>query len=273
MERILKYLNGNHRREISGLKNNFLESCIKRRMEEKNLSQVDSYYEYLQKNEQELEQLVSSLTIPVSRFFRNPIIFEMIFHYLLPSLVEKKRNDRQVHLRFWSAGCSSGEEPYSLAILSSELSKKENFDFHIEIFATDIDEKTLQIAKAGSYEYESVKNTRYEWVQNYFKREGELYSITSELKNMVSFSRHDLRNEKSIVPPESIFGHFDLVFCRNLLIYYELEAQKKILNNLLNSLIPEGFLVLGESEQLLPEYRLSTKKIFQYTNIYKKTGY
>ena len=272
MDRIINHLKEDKRKEILGLKKHFIEKCIVRRMQEKNFQEIDSYYQYLLQDKEELGQLINHLNIPVSQFFRDPAVFEMIYRCYLSRLVKKKKNKEEDHLRIWSAGCSTGEEPYSLAILLQELLKREDIDFQIDIFATDIDEKVLGFAKEGLYDYESVKNTRYEWIKKYFKKQGDLYSISNMIKNNVCFSIHDLRDEKNIVPPESIFGYFDLVFCRNVLIYYDLDAQRKILKNLFKSITPDGLLALGEAESILLEHQVKARRLFRYYPMYKKSN-
>ncbi len=270
MDRIISFLREKAPCHIHGFKPDFMERCISRRMKDKNIQEIEAYYNYLLENREELEQLVQGLIVPVSRFFRNPVVFETIFSYILPFLLEKKKNNRERYFRFWSAGCSTGEEPYSLAILLKELFKKETEGFLINIFATDIDRKALQFAQEGIFGHESIKNTRYEWVEHYFKRQDDFFAIHSEIKEAVYFSYHDLRNEKNIVPPESIFGYFDLVFCRNVLIYYDIDTQMQILKNLLKSMAPGGYLVLGESESIPARHQIKAKRILRYSNVYRK---
>lgn len=270
MNRIIDYLKEKRAYNTRGFKQDFMERCVNRRMMDINIQEIDSYYNYLLNNEEELEQLIQGLIIPISRFFRNPVVFETVFSYILPFLMEKKKDNRERAFRIWSAGCSTGEESYSLAILLKELFKKETEKFLLNIFATDIDEKALHFAQKGVFGYESVKNIRYEWIKNYFKSQDEPFYIHDELKQAVYFSFHDLRNEKNIVPPESIFGCFDLVFCRNVLIYYNIDTQRQILKNLLKSMSTGGYLILGESESILPQHQVDAKKLFHYSNIYRK---
>ncbi len=270
MQRIISYLTKKRGYAFQGFRRDFIENRIQQRIREKKFAKIDVYYQYLSNNKEELEKLVEELIIPVSRFFRNPVVFEAILNFVLPIILAKKRNSKEMHFRFWSAGCSTGEEPYSLAILLKELAQNENKRFIIESFATDISEKALEFAREGIYGYDSIKNTRYEWVKRYFEKKKEQFVLCPEIKEAIFFSYHDLRNKRNIVPPESIFGYFDLIFCRNVLIYYEKETQYHIMSNLLKSMSPGGYLVLGESESILPEHQKDVRKIIDCCSIYQK---
>ncbi|MFA7204346.1 MAG: protein-glutamate O-methyltransferase CheR [Candidatus Caldatribacteriota bacterium] len=270
MQKIIDYLIEKRGYSFKGFRKEFIEDRITSRMKEKKLKKTDLYLKHLYSEKEELDEIIKELTIPVSGFFRNPAIFEIIFQYILPSQIVKKKSKGDRYFRFWSAGCSRGEEPYSLTIILKELFKHEKTDFIIESFATDIDKKALEFAEKAVYSYDSIKNSRFEWVKNYFEVENNLFRIKSEIKKAVHFSYHDLRNEKNIVPPESIFGYFDMVFCRNVLIYYDKKTQHQIIANLLKSMSPGGYLVLGETESVLPEYKESIKKKFNFCSIYQK---
>lgn len=270
MQKIIDYLKKRRGYSFIGFRKEFIKGRIASRMQEKNFCRTDLYLEYLSRDKDELERLIKELMIPVSSFFRNPAIFEIIFQYILPLQIANKKYNRDSHFRFWSAGCSRGEEAYSIAIILKELFKHKNTDFIIESFATDIDKKALEFAEKAVYSYDSIKNSRFEWVRQYFEKEKDCFNIKPDVKKTVLFSYHDLRNEKSIVPPESIFGHFDLVFCRNVLIYYDKKTQHQIIANLLKSMSPGGYLVLGETESVLPEYQESIKKKFNFCSIYQK---
>ncbi len=270
MQKIINYLIEKRGYNFKGFRKKFIEELIIRRMELNKQTGTADYLSYLKENPSELIELIHGLIIPVSRFFRNPLTFELIYNYTLPNLLVNKKNEKEVHFRFWSAGCSNGEEPYSLAIILKEIFKNEKRPYYIESFATDINKSALEFAKKGVYGYDSIKNIRYEWLRSYFQEKDSFYMLLPEIKETIFFSYHDLRNEKNIVPPESIFGYFDLVFCCNVLIYYELDVQQKILNNLINSLASGGYLVLGESESILTIYHSKVKKIYHSCSIYQK---
>ena len=230
---------------------------------------MEHYFTYLTRHDAELERLADALMIPVSRFFRNPVVFDLVFEQCLPLLLDKKM-EKKAGFRFWSAGCSRGEEAYSLAICGQELLKREQGNLLVNVFATDISEQSLKFARQGVYNDNVLYNIRYGWLRKYFHKRNHAFEIIPQLKQMVYFSRHDLLDPKKKVPTESIFGAFDLVFCRNVLIYYELAAQQRIISCLENSLIPGGYLVLGESESLLAPFQKNFQKIYHGFSIYQK---
>jgi len=179
-------------------------------------------------------------------------------------LTKLEKNDNS--LRIWSAGCASGEEPYTVAIILSEIFQKEKTNPDIYIFATDIDEKILETAQNGVYGPDAVKNVRFGLLQKYFSKKPDSYEIKPEIKEMVRFSQHNLLDKKSYIPAESIFGDFDIVLCRNVLIYFKTAFQDIIFAKLYRSLNPDGYLVLGEAEVPLEQYR---KKLIRVTKCCK----
>lgn len=270
MKEIINFLIEKRGYHFKGFRKNFIEDLIIERMEAHRLNRSADYLNFLQEDQNELSELIHRLIIPVSRFFRNPVIFEVLGCRILPPLLTRKKSQRERDFRIWSAGCSTGEEPYSLAILLKELFKHEQNSFTVENFATDINIQALEFARKGIYRYDSIKNTRYEWLKRYFTQQDEYFILQPEIRDSVLFSYHDLRDEKNIVPPDSIFGYFDLVFCRNLLIYYELETQKQMISHLENSLITGGYLVLGESESIYFQGNSHLKRMENFCSIYQK---
>jgi chemotaxis methyl-accepting protein methylase len=206
------------------------------------------YLEFLNENDTELDNLIDSLTINVSRFFRDSLCFEYISSILLPEIISHKISTGDQSLRIWSAGCSSGEEPYSIAISIKEFLVKEKIELDVKIFASDLDKKILTKANKGEYSLDSVRDVKTGLINKYFTKDKERYTISDEIKNMVSFSFFDLLDRKNIVPQESIFGNFDMVLCRNVLIYFNLEHQNIIFDKISKSVRNKGYLILGEAE-------------------------
>ena len=231
-----------------------------------NKSLVD-YLEFLNGNDSELDNLIDSLTINVSRFFRDSFCFEYIASMLLPEIISHKISSGDRSLRVWSAGCSSGEEPYSIAIIINELLEKEKTQLDVKIFASDLDKKILTKANKGEYSLDSVRDVKTGLLNKYFTKGKECYTISDEIKNMVSFSFFDLLDKKNIVPQESIFGNFDIVLCRNVLIYFNLEHQEIIFDKISKSIRNKGYLILGEAE--LPTDNISDN--FRRESAYCKT--
>jgi len=213
---------------------------IERRM---NFRQVASLAEYeaLAASEQaELQALIDDFLIGVTEFFRDPAVFQFIADEVLPDLLNG-RSSRE-DLRIWSAGCASGEEAYTLAMLAMEAAQKVGFSGSIKVFATDIQPRALDSAALGLYSSESVSGIPQPLLERWFHPDGEgRWRIDQRLRRMVVFARHNLL----VDPP---FTRIDLAVCRNVLIYFLPEAQAKALSNLHFALRPEGCLLLGGSE-------------------------
>lgn len=217
------------------------------------------YFDYLEKNQEEYGRLFRDLTIKVSRFFRNRAVFEILSDKIFPDIISAKESKNDRTLRIWCAGCSFGEEVYSVAITLVEYLKKHGKkidDYNISIFGTDIDDKALERAKEGVYNTEAVKGVKKEILDSYFSTNQPIIQnsptiwVVDSIKNMVSFSMHDLTSETKMSPPAGIVANYDLILCRNLLIYFSEPLQKRAFSNLFNSLNPNGYLILGKSESI-----------------------
>lgn len=196
-------------------------------------------------------------------------MFELIYHVVLPDMIEFKQISMDNMIRIWSAGCSHGEEPYSIAILLIELLDKQLKNYDINIYATDIDTDALDKAKTGKYSEESVAEVKKGLLDKYFHFDGN-YIIKEGIKNIVDFSFHDLTSEKFIAPAKSVFTNFDLILCRNVLIYFSNPFQKKVFSNFKNNLNKNGYLVLGEAETLPDDFQSDFVCVDNLSRIYQK---
>jgi chemotaxis protein methyltransferase CheR len=267
---ILHYLHTQRGFDFRGNHLPMLERRVTKRVHATKTSSFEDYYLYLQENQQELDELLHVLTINVSMFFRDPLAFEYL-QSLISNTLQMKLRRGEHNLRIWSAGCSTGEEPYSLAIMIREiLDFNHDSEVTVDIIGTDIDEKALLGAAVGQYKEESLKNTRLGLVRKYFSLENEQYAVSEEIKVMVSFSTYDLLDKKSFVPPESVFGDFDIVLCRNVLIYFNQTYQNRIFHKLYKSLHKGGYLILGESEVPTREYEKRFRRVSRYCKIFQK---
>ncbi len=272
LKKILSLLNERRGCDFSGYRFSMLERRIQKRVFSTHSKNIEGYLEYLTHHPDEFDNLIDVFTINVSRFFRNSLSFEYITKKIVPDLFLAKTNANDYNIRIWSAGCSFGEEPYSIAIILNELLKKEESSIKPTIFATDIDKKALARALAGTYGFESLKEIKYGILDKYFIKEGNQFKLDPEIKKLVQFSFYDMLDKNHSVPPDSIFGGFDLILCRNVLIYFEPEFQKIIFNKLYNSLNKNGFLVLGEAEVPVEEFKHKFRRENKYCKIYKKIG-
>jgi len=188
-------------------------------------------------NSPEHAELVNAITTNVTAFFREPHHFELLGQVLA------QRASRTRRLRVWSAGCSSGQEPWSIAMTIREtLGACAGLD--IKVLATDIDTDILEAAAAGSYSPEQVAPVGRERLQRFFTRDGAEWRITDELRSLVTFKQLNL------FAPWPMHGPFDVIFCRNVIIYFDVENKAKLIRRYHALLAPEGHLLLGHSESI-----------------------
>ena len=267
---ILDYLLEKRGFDFSGYHPAMLERRIGQRLAATSSKDFGDYLCCLQRNAPELDRLLDVLTINVSRFFRDTLTFELIADRILPAMVRDKIQARDHSLRVWSAGCARGEEPYSLAIIIHELLRKEEVAMNLHLFATDIDGGALVDAGGALYPLSSVENIKHRLLTKYFTPDGISFRLMPEIKERVTFSLYDMLDKKHGVPPESVFGNFDLVVCRNLLIYFNTEYQETIFEKLYHSLANHGYLILGEAEAPTMTYRRHFSRVLDFSPIYRK---
>lgn len=256
--------------DFKGYHKPMLKRRIAKRLFKTNCADLDAYIAYTIENPNEYQELVNVFTINVSHFFRNALTFEYLRKFIFRHLISDFNENKKTDLRIWSAGCAMGEEPYSIAIIIKELLLKEKISLNTNIFATDIDKITLQKAKEGIYSIESVVNVKYGILNKYFTLINNQFRIDSEIKKMVQFSYYDLLDKNNTVPSESIFGGFDVVICRNVLIYFNSEYQEIVYTKLYNSLNKDGILILGETESIADKFKPRFTQISRCCKIYRK---
>jgi len=270
LKKILNYLNEKRGFDFSGYRTPMIERRFKHRFALTKCKNFKSYLTYLKNNPSELDNLISALTINVSRFFRDTLVFEYIADKVIPAIIHQKKQKNDPSLRIWSAGCAMGEEPYTIAILIQDFFKKEAQYFQVNIFATDIEKKILKKAEKAVYPLESIEGVKYRLLNKYFTTKENLFHLIPEIKNLVSFSVYDILDRKISTPSESIYGDFDLVFCRNVLIYFDSEHQDQIFDKLYRALAKSGYLVLGEAEIPSRKYQRYFQRVNECCHIYRK---
>ncbi|MBA7689342.1 hypothetical protein ES703_97848 [subsurface metagenome] len=223
------------------------------------------YMQFLDAHPEEYQRLADDLTIKVSGFFRSPYSFQQVTRLVLPELVAYKKKRGEGRLRFWSAACARGEEPYSIAILLAEFLGNRRQEFDISIYATDISRQALKEARAGVYSLEEVDDLTPTVLKNYFIPCGEGYVVSSNIRQMVSFSYFDLTS--TIRQP---FVNLDCIFCCNVLIYLQSQLQERVLSMLYDSLATPGYLILGEVETPTNNLRRRLECLDTKAKIYKK---
>lgn len=209
-----------------------------------------TYHEYYAKLQldfvgSEVRKFIDLLTINETYFYRNMPQFDVFHSKLIPTLAESKMSARDNKIKIWSAGCSNGSEVYTIAILL--LEKLPYFDhWNIDILATDISESAVKIAMDGLFEERELKDIPFQWRDNYFKKGEKFYHLSQRVKSMVRF---DFLN---LIKPQQYANvrGMDVVFCRNVLIYFDLETQKEIIKNIYDTMNYGGYIFLGHSESM-----------------------
>ncbi len=238
---------------------------IGRRVQELKLRDLRAYRVHLETHPEEWAVLDSFCRIPISRLLRDRIVFDRLSAEVLPELAAAARNRGAGRLRSWSAGCASGEEPYSLNILWKIELASLFPDLSFDIVATDIDERLLERARSARYRSSSLRELPREWVQRAFARNDGVFELRPEFREGVEFSREDIR-EKT---PQ---GPFDLTLCRNLVFtYFDAALRRRTLERILGALRPGGALVIGLREQL-PELATGVADWDSRLKIYRKSG-
>ena len=226
--------------------NHYKPSTVTRRIERRlalaQSSNIEEYLSRLRSERDELDALYRDLLIGVTRFFRDPDAFDLLERRILPELLQ--REPRTTPLRLWVAGCATGEEAYSLAILLQEL-MAEHGERAVKIFATDVHRGSLEQAALAAYGEEAVSNVSPERLTRYFTQVGSSYQVVPELRQMIVFAQHN-------VITDAPFTRLDLITCRNLLIYLQPPAQQRVLSHFHFALSQTGVLMLGPSETLGP---------------------
>ena len=233
---------------------------------------IDEYYLLLQEEQSGAayrEQLVNALTVCETHFFRDEAQFDAIYHHLLPELIQRRQSLRT--LRIWSAGCSSGEEPYSIAILLRELLPDVD-DWAISILGTDINTQALERARKGLYGEWAFREGRARNLRStYFRQEGNRYELIPEVRRMVSFATLNLASDQ--YPAYATNTTFmDLIICRNVTIYFPEGVTRRIINRFYQAQIDGGWLVVGHSEPSLQTYQQYQVRNFPNTVLYQHTN-
>ncbi len=226
-----------------------LEGRLGKRVQMLNLDGFESYLHFLkygQEREGEMQFLHDAVTINETFFFRNPPQLNALETSLIPRIVDTRKNGWAPRIRIWSAACSSGEEPYSLAILFLEKLKPAYPGLSMEIIGTDISPSALTKARRGIYSEYSVRNTPEEYLEKYFVREDDKYQLVDEVKKVVMFHHLNLFNRNEVQTMKT----FDFILCCNVLIYFDLKSKIQVIGDLYNSLAHGGHLFVGYAEVL-----------------------
>jgi chemotaxis protein methyltransferase CheR len=226
---------------------------------------LPSYSEYLRlliSSSEEYDKLFEVLCINVSEFFRDTDVWVQI-RKLFETCIRRKKADHEKSIRIWSAGCATGDEPYTIAILLREILGAELSGFSIEIVATDVDKKAMDMAKKGQYEKGSVRSMDKTILDKYFDCADGVYEVNDQVKKMVTIKYLDLTSN-------DLVKDCDFVLCRNVFIYFDRSLQEQLLMKFYNGLKPNGYLAMGKSETLIREATQIFEPIDIENRIYRK---
>lgn len=240
LQKVFGLLRAQTGHDFSGYKRNPIQRRIDRRMAVSQIDHLEDYVRYLRANPLEVETLCRELLIGVTNFFRDPKAYEVLAEHVIPSLCARSP---EAGPRIWVPACSTGEEAYSHAILIREYLDDAKQNCQVQLFATDIDAESIERARAGSYPDSIIADVGPERLARYFVEEDGAYRISKTIRDMVVFAKQDVLKD----PP---FSRLDLISCRNLLIYLDGEAQKKIVQMFHYALNQCGYLFLGNSETI-----------------------
>jgi len=241
-EALLLYLKQSRGFDFTAYKRSSLMRRVLVRMQAARISTFPEYHDYLQVDPEEFTRLFNTILINVTSFFRDPPVWAALAETVLPAMLAELPPGEPI--RVWSAGCASGEEAYTIAMLLSEAVGPEQFRDRVKIYGTDVDEEALNQARIGSYESRAVEDVPPELLQKYFDRVNDQLVFSKELRRKVIFGRHDLIQDAPI-------SRVSLMTCRNCLMYFNAEAQARILSRFHFGLREHGVLVLGKAETLL----------------------
>jgi chemotaxis protein methyltransferase CheR len=226
-----------------------LEERCRARMQIISVQHLHDYYEYLTRNANrttELTQLLNEITIGETCFFRNLPQIEALRKVVFPSIVANKKRLPYSRIRVWSAGCSTGEEAYTLAILLLEENAGLLKGIPFEVLATDLNERSLEKAKKAEYGDYATRNISPFLRQKYFTQSGNLLAVNDTVKSLVQFSRVNLMDDTRMI----FMKNMDLIFCCNVMIYFDGPVRQKVVQHFYNNLLPNSHLFLGHSESL-----------------------
>ena len=216
---------------INQTKKNLVSNRLRKRIAELNLSSYNQYYNYCLKNYDEKIQCIEALTTNETYFYREPKHWEFLINKIIPEKFESDKNKITKHFKIWSCASSTGEEPYTLALILKE-------------FLPDINEKVLAAAQNGVYSYKRIDKLSPVWISKYFIKNGDNYKLKDEIKKMVQFKKFNLFTDTNK-------EKYDLILCRNVLIYFDENSKTKVIKTIKNCLNSNSYFFLGHSEGIV----------------------
>jgi chemotaxis methyl-accepting protein methylase len=263
VDAVLAYIRRSKSIDLGAYRRTFVARRLSGRMERVNAETGNAYLKIIRDDPAEFTSFLEALSINVTEFFRDPGVFEFLRNNILKELIRVKKAAGWRMMRIWSAGCASGEEPYSIALMAREIIGDDP-DFEVIVHATDIDNAALKRAREAVYPRDSMKNVGKIILEKYFSPVyNEAYLLRDEIKKMVHFQKRDL-----ISGP--VLKRMDMVFCRNMMIYLSKEEKNALINKFSEALNTGGYLVVGKVESVLNSGVFEV--VSTMNKIYHKTG-
>ncbi len=225
---------------FSDTNRSILDSRLKERLREKKLTNVEDYYKIITSDQGEFKVFLDSITTNLTRFFRNQPHFDALINYVIPHVLENKKKTGSTKFRIWSAGCSTGEEPYTIAMI---LKDKLPAPYTFEILASDISLKSLMVGQQGFYPEARIAGIPETYLAKFFTKNETGYQVKPEIMSTIKFDYHNLRFDSGQ-------RDLDVIFCRNVLIYFDEAAQKATIDRFYDSMAKSSYLFIGHSESL-----------------------
>lgn len=251
--------------DLGQYKDSYIARRLSTRMKVLGASTYRNYAALLDTAPLEYDRVVDAFTINVSEFFRDRETFRVIREQVIPAIIAEKKRTGRRNLRVWSAGCACGEEIYSISMILNDLLGDEYGQFTIRLYATDIDEACMRRAKEGLYDPASLKNVDRNYARRFTRpRPDGKVALTDDVKRNVTFRHFDL------IAGGTFGAYFDLILCRNVMIYFSDRQKSRLINSFFNSLNAGGYLVIGKTETLTGETRHSFEPVNGLERIYQK---
>ena len=241
---LLQLIKTEHGLDFSGYRRASLARRVDKRMRTLGVRDVRAYHDLLRSCPLEREKLIDAILINVTSFFRDELSWTYLAEKVVPRLLKQKAGSPKI--RVWSAGCATGEEAYTLAIIFAKTMGVEEFAKRVTIHATDVDEEALKAGRRARYSEEQVRHLPATMLKEFFRRVDDSYAVRAKLRQRVTFHRHDITSDPPIM-------HVDLLACRNTLMYLTSATQLRIVRRFHRALNDGGILFLGRAETLLPD--------------------
>jgi len=245
LDKLIAKINAERGLDLGNYRRQYLERRLAARLRTLGLHSYRQYSDHLDRDPAEYAALIDALTINVTEFYRDKTVFDIFRTEIVPIMIEAKLGTRHRMIRVWSAGCATGEEPYSITMSFLDALGDRQREFLLTVLATDLDPAALAKARRGEYPVDKARTIPAEHQVRYLEMHGETFSMRPEVTSHVKFRQMNLFSER----PMNVV---DVIFCRNVFIYFSREQQAQVLEHFWGALARGGFLVLGRSEKLAP---------------------